>query len=127
MRARKEGENQQTSDGRGSGDRLFRGWGPGRLCPASGARLRDPKERLTVLGSGVGMQINVYTQAIFAGPPEGFKDILPTGTSHERFVAPCLNRPEGNRETDPVQSCAGDLSEVLLSLWCVPLFEHLQY
>jgi len=74
------------------------------------------KEGLTILRSGDGMQINLYTQAIFTSPSESFKDILPASTSHERLVAPRLDRPKRNRDTDPVQTGTGDLGKILLSL-----------
>lgn len=62
------------------------------------------------------MQIDVHTQAIFTSPPESSEDILPGGTSQEWFVAPHLDRPERNRDTDPIQTGTGDLSKVLFSL-----------
>ena len=83
------------------------------------------KEKLTILRSRDGMQVDLDTQAIFTSPPEGFEDILPAGPSHEWFVAPCFDRPEWNRDTDPVQACASDLSKILLSLQWIIWFERL--
>ena len=62
------------------------------------------------------MKVNLHTQAIFTSPLESLKDILPAGTSHEWFVAPGLDRPERNRNSDPIQTGASDLGKILLSL-----------
>ena len=62
------------------------------------------------------MKVNLHAQAVFTSPLESLKDILPAGTSHEWFVAPCLDRPERNRKSDPIQTGACDLGKVLLSL-----------
>ena len=63
------------------------------------------------------MQIDVHTQAIFTSPLESREDILPAGTSKERFVAPHLDRPKRNRKTDPIETGAGNLRKILLSLY----------
>jgi hypothetical protein len=62
------------------------------------------------------MKVDLDTQAVFTRPLESFKDILPAGTGHERFVAPCLDRPERNRDPDPIQTGASDIGKILLSL-----------
>lgn len=74
------------------------------------------KEGLTILRAGNRMKVNLHAQAIFTSPSESLKDILPASASHEWFVAPSLDRPERNRDTDPVQAGAGDLGKILLSL-----------
>lgn len=71
------------------------------------------------------MQIDFNTQAIFTSPPESCEDVLPGGTGQEWFVAPHLDRPEWNRDTDPVQTGAGNLGKILLGLRDVTLFEHM--
>lgn len=62
------------------------------------------------------MKIDLHTQAVFTSPFESLKDILPAGTSHEWFVTPRLDRPERNRNSDPIQTGASDLGKILLSL-----------
>jgi len=89
--------------------------GPGRSRPASdtGFVMRGG---LTVLRSRDSMKVDLHTQAIFTGPLERFKDILPAGAGHERFVGPRLDRPERNRNSDPIQTGASNLGKILLSL-----------
>lgn len=62
------------------------------------------------------MKVDLYAQAIFTSPPERLKDILPAGTSHEWLVAPCVDRPERNRDADPVQAGTGNLGKINLGL-----------
>ena len=106
-------------NGRRARARGFVGSGPGRSCPGSGEI--NMKEGLTILRSRHGMKINLYTQAIFTSPFESFEDILPAGTSHERFVAPRLDRPEWDRDADPVQTGTSDLGKILLGLQHAPV------
>ena len=62
------------------------------------------------------MKVDLYTQAILTGPSKSLEDILPACTSQEWFVAPCVDRPERNWETDPVQAGTGNLGKILLRL-----------
>ena len=72
--------------------------------------------KLTVLGSRHCMQIDFYTQAIFTSPSESREDVLPAGSGQERFVAPYLDCPKRNRDTDPVEAGTGNLGKVLFGL-----------
>ena len=62
------------------------------------------------------MEVDLHTQAVFAGPLESLKDILPAGASHERLIAPSLDRPKRDRNSDPIQTGTGNLGKVLLDL-----------
>lgn len=98
--------------------------GPGRSRPASDTE-SGIKVLLTILRAGDCMKVDLHTQAIFTSPFEGLKYILPAGASHERFVAPCLDRPKRNRDTDPIQTGAGDLGKILFGLQHILWFERL--
>lgn len=62
------------------------------------------------------MEVDLHTQAVFAGPFKSLKDVLPTGASHERFIAPRLDRPKRDRNSDPIQTGTGNLGKILLGL-----------
>lgn len=62
------------------------------------------------------MKVDLDTQAVFTSPSKSFEDILPAGPSHERFVAPCLDRPKRDRDADPVQAGTGNLRKVFFGL-----------
>ncbi len=62
------------------------------------------------------MQIEINTDSVFATPFNGFEEIGPRRSDKEGFVVHGLDGPEADRNTDPVQSCACNLSDVLFRL-----------
>lgn len=74
----------------------------------------------TILRPGNSMQIQIDPNAIFPRPLEDPKDILPTNLGQKRFadpspnICPSLNGPKRNRQPNPIQARASNLSYILL-------------
>lgn len=63
------------------------------------------------------MQVQVDAQTVLPSPLERLQNVLPSDFFQERLVGVLLDRPEGDGETDPVETCTGDLGKVLFGLW----------
>ena len=62
------------------------------------------------------MKIYQNPQSVLPRPLEGTEDVLPGRANHEGLAIPHVNGPPRDRDSDPIQSSACDLREVLLGL-----------
>lgn len=69
-----------------------------------------------ILRSRDRMEVEVDSYAVFAGPFEGFESVLPSYPFQVGFARVRFDRPEGNRESNPVQTRSRNLGKVFFSL-----------
>jgi hypothetical protein len=62
------------------------------------------------------MQIYHDPETVLPRPLEGTKNVRPTRAGEERFALPHVDSPVGDRQSDPIQPCAGDLGKIYFGL-----------
>ena len=67
---------------------------------------------ITVLTSRDGMQVEFDADTVFATPGNHTEDVFPADFLEEWLAIPRFDCPEWDGETDPVETCASNLSEV---------------
>lgn len=72
--------------------------------------------QVTHLRAGHCMQVEVNAQAVLARPVERLECVVPRGVREEGLVADRAECIERDGESDPVQTGASNLREVLLGL-----------
>jgi hypothetical protein len=70
----------------------------------------------TVLRTRGGVEVNCNPETVLPRPLEGAKDVLPARAGQERLITPDVDGPVRNRQSDPIQSGACNLREILLGL-----------
>lgn len=75
-----------------------------------------PRVVEAVLRAGQGVQVEVDAKAVLARPLERLQSVLPRDALEERLFPVLLDGPERDRKANPVETCGGDASKVLLGL-----------
>ena len=62
------------------------------------------------------MKIYRNPDTVLPCPLEGAQNVLPAGAGQEGFASPYINSPPGNRQSNPIETCACNFGKILFNL-----------